>query len=250
MQTAVRVLLVGAAGRMGHAVVKAAETASDIEIAARCDLGDPIDKALPDCDVVIDFTHPNATEQNCTACVSLGKPIVIGTTGHSHAQTHAIQQAAKRIPVILASNFSVGVNTLFWLARKAAELLGGDFDIEIVETHHRHKKDAPSGTAKRLAQILSAVRDLSYDDDVAHGRHGVIGERPAKQIGVHAIRAGDVVGDHTVLFAASGERLELTHEASSRDTFAMGALRAARWIIGKPPGLYSMEDVLGLSARD
>ena len=138
------------------------------------------------------------------------------------------------------------MNTLFWLTRKAAELLGEGFDLEIVETHHRLKKDAPSGTAKRLAEVLCEARGLDYEKNVAHGRQGMIGERPAKQIGMHSIRAGDVVGDHTVIFAAAGERLELTHKASSRETFALGALRAARWILGKPSGLYSMEDVLGL----
>jgi 4-hydroxy-tetrahydrodipicolinate reductase len=140
----------------------------------------------------------------------------------------------------------VGVNALFWLTRKAAQMLGEDFDLEIVEAHHRLKKDAPSGTAKKLAEILCDERKLDYAKNVRHGREGLIGERPAKEIGVHSIRGGDVVGDHTVTFAGRGERLELTHEASSRETFAGGALRAARWIVGKPPGLYSMEDVLGL----
>ncbi len=148
--------------------------------------------------------------------------------------------------MLLAANFSIGVNTLFWLTRKAAELLGEGFDLEIVETHHRLKKDAPSGTAKHLAEVLCETRGLDYEKDVAHGRRGMIGERPANQIGMHSIRAGDVVGDHTVIFAAAGERLELTHKASSRETFALGALRAARWILAKPSGLYSMEDVLGL----
>ena len=244
-----RVLLVGAAGRMGQAIERAAEGADDIEIAARCNRGDAIESALANCDVVIDFSHANVTEQNCTACLAAGKPIVIGTTGHSSAQTEAIEGAAKTIPIVLAANFSVGVNTLFWLTRKAAELLGDGFDIEIVETHHRLKKDAPSGTAKRLAQILAATRALDAERNIAHGRQGLIGARPAKEIGMHAIRAGDVVGEHTVLFASTGERLELTHKASSRETFAVGALRAARWIREKPPGLYSMEDVLGLSAR-
>jgi 4-hydroxy-tetrahydrodipicolinate reductase len=245
----IRVLLVGAAGRMGQAIERAAEGADDIAIAARCNRGDAIESALPNADVVIDFSHAEVTEQNCTACVSAGKPIVIGTTGHSNAQTVAIERSATTIPIVLAANFSVGVNTLFWLTRKAAELLGDGFDIEIIETHHRLKKDAPSGTAKQLAQILTAARELNYERDIAHGRQGLIGERPKGQIGMHAIRGGDVVGEHTVLFAANGERLELTHRASSRDTFAVGALRAARWIIGKPPGLYSMEDVLGLTDR-
>jgi 4-hydroxy-tetrahydrodipicolinate reductase len=250
MKMPVRVLLVGAAGRMGQAITRAAETADEIEIAARCNRGDAIEPALASSDVVIDFSHADATEHNCSACVAAGMPLVIGTTGHSNAQTEAVGRAAKTIPIVLAANFSVGVNTLFWLTRRAAELLGDGFDIEIIETHHRLKKDAPSGTAKRLAQIVAAARELNYDRDIAHGREGMIGERPQSQIGMHAIRGGDVVGEHTVLFASNGERLELTHKASSRETFAVGALRAARWIIGKPPGLYSMEDVLGLTVRD
>jgi 4-hydroxy-tetrahydrodipicolinate reductase len=150
------------------------------------------------------------------------------------------------IPIVFSPNFSVGVNALFWLTRKAAEMLGPDFDLEIAETHHRLKKDAPSGTAKKLAEILCEVRKLDYAKNVAHGREGMIGERPAAEIGMHSIRGGDVVGDHTVTFAGRGERLELTHKASSRETFAAGALRAAKWAAGRPAGLYSMEDVLGL----
>ena len=161
-----------------------------------------------------------------------------------------IEATSKSLPVILSPNFSVGVNALFWLTREAARMLGEDFDLEIVETHHRLKKDAPSGTAKKLAEILCEVRKLDYATDARHGREGLIGERPAKEIGVHSIRAGDVVGDHTVTFGGLGERLELTHKASSRETFAAGALRAARWIVGKPPGLYSMEDVLGLDPAE
>jgi 4-hydroxy-tetrahydrodipicolinate reductase len=249
MKTPLRVLLVGAAGRMGHAVEKAAETAPDIDITARCNRGEAIEPALAECDIVIDFSHADATEQNCSACVSAAKPIVIGTTGHSSSQTEAIERAAKTIPIILAANFSVGVNTLFWLTRKAAELLGDGFDLEIVETHHRLKKDAPSGTAKRLAQILATARALDSERDIAHGRHGLVGARPAKEIGMHAIRAGDVVGEHTVLFASNGERLELTHKASSRATFAAGALRAAQWLRDQRAGLYNMEDVLGLTER-
>ena len=146
--------------------------------------------------------------------------------------------------MIYSPNFSVGVNTLFWLTRKTAELLGDDFDLEIVEMHHRLKKDAPSGTAKRLTEILMETRRI---DKVRHGRDGNIGERSGTEIGVHAVRGGDVVGDHTVIFAGGGERVELTHRAGSRATFAHGALRAARWIVGQPAGLYSMQDVLGLS---
>ncbi len=243
---ALRIALIGAAGRMGQAITRAAEAAGEVEIVARVELSDSIAESLGASAVVIDFSHADATESICAACVAKSKPLVIGTTGHALAQRRVIEAAAGSIPVLLAANFSVGVNTLFWLTRKTAELLGDGFDLEIVETHHRLKKDAPSGTARRLAEILCAVRGLNYEADVAHGRAGLVGERPQKQIGMHAIRAGDVVGDHTVIFASSGERLELTHKASSRETFAVGALRAARWIIGKPPALYSMEDVLGL----
>jgi 4-hydroxy-tetrahydrodipicolinate reductase len=171
---------------------------------------------------------------------------VIGTTGHTDLQIAAIRHAANTIPIVYAPNYSVGVNTLFWLTRKAAEILGRSFDLEVVEMHHRMKKDAPSGTARRLAEILAEVRELSYNDDVHHGRHGIVGERAESEIGMHAIRGGDVVGDHTVMFASAGERLELTHRASSRETFARGALRAARWLRTREPGLYDMQDVLGL----
>ncbi len=231
---------------MGQAISALAETHDDIEIAARVDLGDAVESSLGDCDVVIDFSHADSTEQICAAAVATRKPLVIGTTGQSPAQTDHITQAAKTIPVLLAANFSVGVNTLFLLTRKAAELLGDEFDLQIVETHHRFKKDAPSGTAKRLAQVLCEARGLNYAKNVVHGRPGSGRERPRKEIGIHAIRAGDIVGDHTVIFASAGERLELTHKASDRATFASGALRAARWIVGKPARLYNMEDVLGL----
>ena len=245
MNAPVRILLIGAAGRMGQAISQAAESRKDVVIAARCDLGDAIEQAIDGCDVAIDFSHAGATEQNCAACLTSGKPLVIGTTGQSSEQRRVIDKTAESIPVLQAANFSIGVNTLFWLTRKTAEMLGDGFDLEVVETHHRLKKDAPSGTAKRLAQILGEVRGLN-EKNFAHGREGLIGERPPNEIGIHSIRAGDVVGDHTVIFATSGERLELTHKASSRETFAVGALRAAQWIIGKPAQLYSMEDVLGL----
>ncbi len=230
---------------MGKALAAAAAATPEIILSAQLDRGDPPGQSISECGLVIDFSHAEAAGQICGACVGHHKPLVIGTTGHSPDQMRSITDAAKLIPILQAANFSVGVNTLFWLTRKAAQLLGDGFDLEIVETHHRLKKDAPSGTAKRLAQVLCEARGLS-DDNVVDGRHGLIGERPRNEIGMHAIRAGDVVGDHAVIFAASGERLELTHKASSRETFAVGALRAARWIIAKPAGLYSMEDVLGL----
>ena len=232
---------------MGQAIAAAAE-AADVVIVAGLDQGDDLTKGIGACDAVVDFSHPSATDAICRACLGAGKPLVSGTTGHSEEERAQLEGVSKSLPIILSPNFSVGVNALFWLTRKTAELLGEDFDLEIVEAHHRLKKDAPSGTARRLAEILCEVRKLDYAKNVVHGREGLIGERLSDEIGVHSIRGGDVVGDHTVTFAGRGERLELTHKASSRETFAAGALRAARWIIGRPPGLYTMEDVLGLSA--
>jgi 4-hydroxy-tetrahydrodipicolinate reductase len=241
----VRILLLGAKGRMGQAIAAAAQT-SEVEITAGLDLGDDVTKHAGACDVVIDFSNPSATDALCRACRDAAKPAVIGTTGHSEKERGLIEELARSVPVVFSPNFSVGVNALFWLTRKAAQMLGDEFDLEITEMHHRLKKDAPSGTAKKLAEILCEVRKLDYGKNVRHGREGLIGERPAKEIGLHSIRGGDVVGDHTVTFAGAGERLELAHKAASRETFALGALRSARWIVGKPPGLYSMEDVLGL----
>jgi 4-hydroxy-tetrahydrodipicolinate reductase len=246
VKNSVRVLLVGAEGRMGQAIAAAAEGAGAV-IVAGLDLGDDLNEEIAGCDVVIDFSHPSATEEVQRACLGAGKPLVIGTTGQSDEQRAAIEATSKSMPVVLSPNFSVGVNALFWLTREAARMLGEDFDLEITETHHRLKKDAPSGTARKLAEILCEVRKLDYAKHVRHGREGLIGERPGAEIGVHSIRAGDVVGDHTVTFGGLGERLELTHKASSRETLAAGALRAARWVVGKPAGLYSMQDVLGLT---
>jgi 4-hydroxy-tetrahydrodipicolinate reductase len=241
----VRVLLLGAKGRMGQAIAAAAPGAG-VVIIAGLDLGDDMTKEIGNCDAVIDFSNPSATEALSKAGREAAKPVVIGTTGHSENERGRIEEMAKSVAVVFSPNFSVGVNTLFWLTRKAAEMLGEDFDLEITEMHHRMKKDAPSGTAKKLAEILCEVRKLDYAKDVRHGREGLVGERTAKEIGLHSVRGGDVVGDHTVTFAGAGERLELVHKAASRETFALGALRAARWVVGKPPGLYSMKDVLGL----
>ena len=176
--------------------------------------------------------------------------IICGTVGENTSLTRAeksqIMTCKTHIPMVWASNYSTGVNTLFWLTRKAAEILGPAFDLEVVEMHHRHKKDAPSGTATTLLEILAGVRKLQLKQALRHGRQGITGERTKDEIGIHALRGGDVVGDHTVIFANDGERVELTHKASSRDTFANGALRAAQWVVGKSPGIYTMQDVLGL----
>ncbi len=241
-----RLLINGAKGRMGQALIACAASDSALAIGAQVDDGDDFAAALSLCDAVIDFTHASVTQSVAEACADAGKPLVIGTTGHDDAQRAAIAACSTRIPLVFAPNFSVGVNTLFWLTQKAAEILGADFDLEVVEMHHRLKKDSPSGTARRLAEILAEARDLSYAKDVRHGREGMVGERTKTEIGMHAVRGGDVVGDHTVIYANVGERLELTHKASSRDTFANGALRAAKWARSQPAGLYDMQDVLGL----
>lgn len=241
-----RVIINGNKGRMGQALISCIHADSSLSLAAGLDAGDDLAAALPSCDAVIDFTHATSTVSIAEACANAAKPLVIGTTGHDEADRQKIAEIAKRIPIVFAPNFSVGVNTLFWLTRKATEILGPDFDLEVVEMHHRLKKDSPSGTARRLAEILAEVRELDYTKDVRHGREGMVGERTPTEIGMHAIRGGDVVGDHTVIFANVGERVELTHKASSRDTFAKGALRAAQWALHQKPGLYDMQDVLGL----
>ncbi len=242
-----RLLINGARGRMGQALISCAKQDAELSIGAQIESGDDFSAALAECDAAIDFTHAPVTVGVAETCALAGKPLVIGTTGHDDTQRAAISACARRIPIVFAPNFSIGVNTLFWLTRKAAEILGPDFDLEVVEMHHRLKKDSPSGTARRLAEILAEARSLSYGHDVRHGREGMVGERQRTEIGMHAVRGGDVVGDHTVIYANIGERLELTHKASSRDTFANGALRAAKWAASQTPGLYDMQDVLGLS---
>lgn len=231
---------------MGRALLACAPQYADLEVVGQVDLGDDLATALPPADVVVDFSAPEATAALVAQCVAGRKAMVIGTTGHDQAALDRIRQAATTVPMVLASNFSTGVNTLFWLTRRAAEILGPDYDVEIVEMHHRLKKDAPSGTARTLAEILAAARRTELSAVARHGRSGLVGPRAAQEIGIHAVRGGDVVGDHTVIFAASGERVELTHRATNRETFAHGALRAARWVASRPPGLYDMGDVLGL----
>lgn len=246
MSQPLQVLINGSRGRMGQALVSCARDFPELAVCAEVDAGDDFSAALAGCQAVIDFSHHAVLDTVLAGCVRGSKTLVIGTTGHSDEQVARIHEAGKHIPVVFAPNYSVGVNTLFWLTQKAAEILGPSFDLEVVEMHHRMKKDAPSGTAKRLAEILAEVRKLSYNHDTRHGRFGIVGERTANEIGVHALRGGDVVGDHTVVYAAVGERVELTHKASSRDTFARGALRSAVWAHGRAPGVYDMQDVLGL----
>ena len=241
-----RIIIIGSKGRMGQALLSCADRMTDIEVVGALDQGDDLAPAIAKCDVVIDFSFHNVTAGVAALCAAHGKALIIGTTGHTDAEQQEIRKVTAKIPVVWASNYSTGVNTLFWLTRKAAEILGPSFDLEVVEMHHRLKKDAPSGTARTLAEILAGVRQQQLDEVVRHGRSGITGERTSAEIGMHALRGGDVVGDHTVVFATQGERVELTHKASSRDTFANGALRAATWAVKQKPGLYSMQDVLGL----
>jgi 4-hydroxy-tetrahydrodipicolinate reductase len=242
----IKVIITGAKGRMGQALIACAPRFPDIQVVGKVDVGDALEPLMSQADVVIDFSFHNATAGIAELCAKHKCALVIGTTGHAGEEKERILKQSEVIPTVWASNYSTGVNMLFWLTRKTAEILGPSFDLEIVEMHHRMKKDAPSGTAMTLAEILATVRDEQLNKVLIHGREGIVGERTSKEIGMHSIRGGDVVGDHTVMFAANGERLELTHKASSRETFAHGALRAALWVVQQKPGLYNMQHVLGL----
>jgi 4-hydroxy-tetrahydrodipicolinate reductase len=241
-----KLIITGAKGRMGQTLVACAERNPEVQVVGQIDLDDDLLPVIKEGDVVIDFSFHDATLPVAEICAEYKKALVIGTTGHGEAEKSQIADFKSRIPIVWASNYSTGVNTLFWLTRKAAEILGPDFDLEVVEMHHRTKKDAPSGTAATLAEVLADVRKQQLTKVIRHGRQGITGERTATEIGMHSLRGGDVVGDHTVIFAGNGERLELTHKASNRETFANGALRAAQWVVNQKPGLYSLQDVLGL----
>lgn len=241
-----RIVITGSKGRMGRSLVACAPEHAELQVVGEVDLGDDLQAVLPNADVVVDFSSHTATRQLAALCTDHRKAMVIGTTGHTDEERRAVEGFAARIPIVLSSNFSTGVNTLFWLTRKAAEILGPGFDLEVVEMHHRLKRDAPSGTARTLAEILAEVRNQQLDEVLRHGRSGIVGPRTNQEIGMHAVRGGDVIGDHTVILAGPGERVELTHRASNRDILANGALRAAVWVAKQGPGLYSMQDVLGL----
>ena len=240
------IVITGRSGRMGLAVSEAAEQHPEATVHGTHDVGEELLPLLSGADAVIDFTIHSFTSQLVEGALATNTALVIGTTGHDEEELATIEAASRKIPIVLAPNYSVGVNTLFWLTRHATRILGNErFDIEVTEMHHRHKIDAPSGTARRLLEILNEETDTSYEDDVTHGREGIIGARPDPQIGMHSLRGGDVVGDHTVMFASDGERVELTHKASSRMTFASGAVQVAIWLAKRPAGLYDMQDVLG-----
>lgn len=261
--------LLGANGRMGRAIIDAISQADDADLAAATvrvgspllgvdsgtmagvaknevlltsQLNDFVDKV----DVVIDFTLPSVLSENLNWCINHNKPIVIGTTGLDKAQKAALADASKHIPVVFAANYSVGVNLLLNLVRQASRIMGQSADIEILEAHHRHKLDAPSGTAMALGEVIAEELERPLEKHAVYGREGHTGERDPNTIGFATVRAGDIVGEHTVLFAELGERLELTHKATSRLTFAKGAVRASNWLVDKPAGLYDMRDVLGL----
>jgi 4-hydroxy-tetrahydrodipicolinate reductase len=239
-----RILVNGAKGRMGQALLACAPQMG-LVVTAALDAGDDLGSRLPEADVIIDFSSHTATHSVIDAAIAQNKMLVVGTTGHSPEEKRELLQRASKIPCVWSGNYSVGVNLLFALTRRAASLLGPDYDAEVIEMHHRFKKDAPSGTAARLLEIILDERKLAATA-LRHGRQGITGERSSSEVGMHALRGGDVVGDHTVMFAALGERLELTHKASDRSIFARGALRAAVWVADQRPGVYDMQDVLGL----
>jgi 4-hydroxy-tetrahydrodipicolinate reductase len=263
-----KLAVAGAAGRMGRTLIEGIVRAGDLELGAAFetaghpqlgrDAGEPLGvacgvrigadvaAALGAADCLIDFTRPEATAANVRACLAAGKCAVIGTTGFTPAQKAEIVAAAQRIPIVLAPNFAVGVNVTFKLAEVAARILGDGYDVEIVEAHHRHKVDAPSGTALRLGEAVAGALGRDLGSCAVYGRAGITGERDPKAIAFHAIRGGDIVGEHTVIFAGEGERVEVAVKSGSRMTYAVGALRAARWLAGRGAGLYDMFDVLGL----
>ena len=264
-----RVAVVGAAGRMGKTLIEAVRAVPALQLTAAIDrpestligadvgelagvgrigvnlVGD-LSSVLDDFDVLIDFTHPTVTLHNLAICRQAGKAMVIGTTGFSEAERQLLVDAGQEIAIVFAANFSVGVNLCLKLLDTAARVLGDDADIEIIEAHHRHKVDAPSGTALRMGEVVAAALNRDLAQVAVYGREGQTGARERETIGFATVRAGDVVGDHTVLFAADGERVEITHKASSRMTFAKGAVRSVQWLEGKSAGLYDMQDVLDL----
>ncbi len=262
-----RVAIAGAAGRMGRCLVQACAESDDVrctvaqvragsdadgrdagELAGLGSLGvvatAALDVAHDAFDVLIDFTRPELTLDNLAACAAAGVPAVVGTTGFDAAQRRRIDEMATRIPVVLAPNTSVGVTLCLSLLREAARVLGDTVDIEVIEAHHRNKVDAPSGTAMRMGEVLAEALGRNLATDAVYGREGQTGIRERRTIGFSTIRGGDIIGEHTVLFAGPGERVEITHKATNRMTFAYGALRAARWVKGRTPGLYDMADVL------
>ena len=243
---AARVVVVGAAGKMGKAVQAAAVGREDVTIAAAVDQGDDVAAALAHADVYIDFSTPAATLAAARAAIAAKRAAIIGTTGLGADAEPLFGELAKVAPVVVAANFSLGVNLMLGLVRQAARALGPAWDAEVVETHHKAKRDAPSGTALAIARSIAAGHGANYDAVKRHTRDGDVGPRPRGEIGVATLRGGDVVGEHVAYFFGEHERIEIAHRATSRSIFATGALVAAAWVVGKPPGRYTMLDVLGL----
>jgi 4-hydroxy-tetrahydrodipicolinate reductase len=265
----VKIVVAGARGRMGARIVALSKEYETLRLAGAFErpgnedigkdigtvsgigaagviLEEGLEKVIERADVVIDFTNPEATIGHLTLASLKAKAMVIGTTGFSRDQMQEVMRITSDIPCVLAPNMSVGVNLLLRVLKDIAKVLGDEYDIEIVEAHHRLKKDAPSGTAMKMAQVIADAIERNLDEVAVYARRGIIGERTRKEIGIQTLRAGDIVGEHTVMFGGLGERIEITHKASSRDTFARGALKAAIWVYGRPAGLYDMQDVLGL----
>jgi 4-hydroxy-tetrahydrodipicolinate reductase len=242
------VLIFGYKGRMGQTLLSLADSENAV-VVARKDQGDSLAEGLDNCRAVIDFSFHAATVEIAEACASKGIALIIGTTGHTEEERERILACTSKIPVVWAGNYSVGVNLLFHLTETAARVLGDRYQPEIVEIHHQHKKDAPSGTAINLAEALEAAPALA-EATRCYGREGDTGSRPGKEIGIHALRGGEVIGEHTVFFFGHNDRIELTHRASDRRIFASGAYRAAHWAVEQSPGLYNMRDVLGLNSTD
>ena len=241
-----KIFVTGANGRMGQRVIACANEDPEIEVAGTLEIDQAIREHLQSWMTIIDFTIHTATPNLAEVAAELGCPMVIGTTGFTYKERDVILAASKTIPIVMTPNMSVGVNLLFTLTQMVSSVLGEGYDVEIIEKHHRHKKDSPSGTAAHLAEIIAKAKDKLDLDLIKYGRHGNHAERTADEIGVHSIRGGDFVGEHTVIFAGEGETVEITHKANSRDIFAKGALRAAKWAANASPGFYQMQDVLGL----
>jgi len=269
MASPTKVIITGAAGRMGKRLVSLVQESKSLQLVGATerkghpDLGkdagdlagcghldvsliDDLAKALPQANVIVDFTSPAASLNHLAQAVQHKRAMVIGTTGFSPDEMNQLQKHAESISCVQAPNMSVGINVLLQIIGKVAQALGDDYDLEIIDIHHNKKKDAPSGTALILAEALAAAKGWDLQETGVYSRHGIIGERSRKEIGIQTVRAGDIVGDHTVLYGGPGERIEITHRAHNRDPFARGALRAAEWVVKQPPGLYGMADVLGL----
>ncbi len=242
-----KIAIVGAAGRMGKKLCELA-AGTELEVVSKVDVAEGYETTWgDDVEGVIDFSYHTAVHAGVQKAAAAGIPYVIGTTGLTADEQAAVDEAATKIPVVQSGNYSLGVNLLLELVAKAASVLGDDYDVEVTEMHHRHKKDAPSGTALMLAKAAAEGRGVALDEKAIYGRHGDIGERPEGEIAIHALRGGSVVGDHTVMFAGELERVEITHKAQDRAAFAAGALKALAWAKGRPAGVYTMRNVLGFS---